>query len=114
GFVGLRSYIYDNQPIDSFGIVDGELHSNFSTHRMAQKHDAAQPLLLHEFPQIGDHDIIVKNVAVRGSAVVAQIYGEDLVMSAEAATHRAPVVSGAEKTGKNDKGKAPSSACEFE
>jgi len=38
--------------------------------------------------------------------VVAQIYGEDLVMSAEAATHRAPVVSGTEKTVQDDKGMA--------
>jgi len=63
-------------------------------------------LLLHEFPQIRSHDIVLKNVAVRGSAVVAQIYGEDFVMSAEAATHRAPVVSGAEKTVQDDKGTA--------
>ena len=80
---------------------------------MAQRHDASQRLLLHEFPQIGDHDIIVKNVAMRGSAVVAQIYGEDLVMSAEAATHRAPVVSGTEKTVQDDQGTALSYSFEM-
>jgi hypothetical protein len=36
--------------------------------------------------------------------VVAQINGEDLVMTAEAPTHRAPVVSGAEKSVQDDKG----------
>src|SRR4029453_10228989 len=113
GFVGLRSDIYDNQPIDMFGIVDGELHSNFSTYRMAQKHDAAQRLLLHEFPQIGRHDIVVKNVAVRGSAGVAQIYGQDFVKSAEGATHQAPVVSGAEKTVQDDQGTALSYSFEM-
>ena len=36
--------------------------------------------------------------------MVAQINGEDLVMTAEAPTHRAPVVSGAEKSVQDDKG----------
>jgi hypothetical protein len=37
--------------------------------------------------------------------VVPQIEGEDLVISTEAPTHRAPVVSGAEKTVQDDKGR---------
>jgi len=97
-FVGLRSYIDDNQLIDAVGMVESELHSNFSTERMAQKHDAGEGVLLDEFAQIGNHDIVVKNLAVRGSTVVAQIYGENFVMSAEAPAHRAPVVGRAEKT----------------
>jgi hypothetical protein len=55
-------------------------------------------VLLDEFAQIGNHDIVVKNIAMRGPAVVAQIYGQNFVMSAEARAHRAPVVGRAEKT----------------
>jgi len=63
-------------------------------------------LPFHEFSHIRDHDIVVENVAVRRSTVVPQIYGEDLIMSAETPAHRAPVVSGAEKTVQNNNGAA--------
>src|SRR5262245_44345055 len=85
-------------------MLDGELHGNFSTHRMSQKHDAAQRLLFNEFAQVRGHDIVVENLAVRRSAVVTQIYGKDLVMSAETPTHRAPVIGGAEKSVQDNEG----------
>src|SRR5690606_18246758 len=103
--VGSRSHIGYDETIYAIGIRQREKHRRFSAHRVPQYVGGCEAMVIHEVPQILDHDLITELVAVWGTSVVPQVDGVDFkVLPEPPAADGVPVAPRAEQSVEHDQG----------
>ena len=89
--IHLRRNIDDDELVDRIRVGEGELHSNFSAHRMTQDVSRRESVSLCEFSDIFRHHLIVKDFTMRRTSVVALIKREDGQRLRKRLAQRSPV-----------------------